>query len=52
MDLIRLASYDWQPCVSNFVTSEKKALQNFLQNIEHRVAYSARNFVNWQFLAE
>ena len=34
-----------------FVTS-KKDLQNFLQNIKHRIAYSARNFVDWQYLAE
>ena len=27
-------------------------LQNFLRNIERRVAYSARNFLNWQFLAK
>ena len=35
--------------LKNFVTSKRMALQNFLQNIEHGIAYSARNIVKTSF---
>ena len=49
--LICLTPYTIQPCVSNFLDNFQKMMtsDNFLQNIEHPVAYSAGNFVKSSF---